>query len=170
MRAIKLGLLSFFFMFLLITGFSLFIPSRITISRAINVKASKQAVLAEINDAAKWRNWYPGLDSAQPFLLEGKLIGYRFDSSSTNPVTILYTSGDTAGVTATFHPKKLRPVINGWRVLGYASADSVTVQWYMQFHLRWYPWEKFSSLLLDKSHGTKMELGLLRLKNHIQQQ
>jgi hypothetical protein len=34
----------------------------------------------------------------------------------------------------------------------------------MDFHLRWYPWEKFGSLLLEKSYGTKMEMGLMSLK------
>lgn len=168
MRAIKLGLLSFIFLFLLITGFSLFIPSRITISRAVNIKANKQQVLAEIQDPAKWTSWYPGLDSAQPVFVEGKLRGYSFDSNSTKPVTLLHTANNGDEVLASFHPKKLRPVVNGWKVMSYPAADSVTLQWYMQFHLRWYPWEKFSSLLLDKSHGSKMEMGLMKLRSKVQ--
>jgi hypothetical protein len=167
-RAIKLALLSFIFLFLLITGFSLFIPSHITISRAVNIKGTKEEVLAEVADPAKWINWYPGLDSAKPVMIDGKLKGYNFDSASANPVIILHSKNSPDEVIAMFHPQKMRPVLNGWKVLSYPASDSVTIQWYMDFHLRWYPWEKFSSLLLEKSHGAKMELGLTRLRQNVQ--
>jgi hypothetical protein len=34
----------------------------------------------------------------------------------------------------------------------------------MDFRLRWYPWEKFSSLLFEKSYGLTMEKGLNNIK------
>jgi hypothetical protein len=34
----------------------------------------------------------------------------------------------------------------------------------MDFRLRWYPWEKFSSLLLEKRYGPMLENGLDNLK------
>jgi hypothetical protein len=37
----------------------------------------------------------------------------------------------------------------------------------MDFKLRWYPWEKFSSLLLEKRYGPVMEQGLAKLKKSI---
>jgi hypothetical protein len=30
--------------------------------------------------------------------------------------------------------------------------------------LRWYPWEKFASLGLEKTYGSQMEVGLTRMK------
>jgi hypothetical protein len=71
-------------------------------------------------------------------------------------------------VTAQFITKKMKPVATGWKTISYPNNDSVTVQWYMDFHLRWYPWEKFGSLLLEKSHGARMEQGLTNLKKLIQ--
>jgi hypothetical protein len=59
-------------------------------------------------------------------------------------------------------------VINGWKVIEHANSDSLTVQWYMDTQLRWYPWEKFASLLFDKSHGATMEQGLGKLKKVLQ--
>ena len=52
----------------------------------------------------------------------------------------------------------------GWNFYATEIPNSVTVQWYMDFHLRWYPWEKFSSLLLEKRYGPMMEKGLGNLK------
>lgn len=169
MRLIKLALLSFIFLFLLVTGISLFVPSHVIISRAINIGADRDSIMAQIKDAAKWKNWHPGLDSAQLLVVNGKVEGVVLDASDIKrPVTIFITRTDTNEVTAQFWPKKMRPVTNTWRTITYPDKDSVTVQWSMDFHLRWYPWEKFGSLMLEKSHGAKMEQGLTSLKKLLQ--
>ena len=53
---------------------------------------------------------------------------------------------------------------SGWNVMKNGTPYGYTVQWYMDFHLRWYPWEKFSSLLFEKRYGPLMEKGLTGLK------
>lgn len=165
MRIIKLGLISFIFFGLLITGISLFFPSHIRISKAINVKAHPDSVLAPVKDAARWNSWYPGIDSAKPLYVEGKIKGLVFDDSNpTKPVYIVVTEEKKDEITAQFISPKLRPVINGWKMTTYTSSDSITLQWYMDFSLHWYPWEKFSSLMFEKSYGSRMEQGLTRLK------
>jgi hypothetical protein len=40
----------------------------------------------------------------------------------------------------------------------------------MQFKLRWYPWEKFASLLFEKQYGTQMEAGLNKLKAYLEKE
>ena len=170
MRLIKLGLLSIVILFLLITGISLFIPSHIRISKAINIKADKDSIMAQINDAGRWKNWYPGLDSAKLLYVDGKAKGVTLDDSDTShPVYIIINEEKYDEVNAQFISKKLRPVTHGWRTISYSTSDSITLQWYMDFHLRWYPWEKFGSLLLEQSYGTKMEKGLSNLKKLVQQ-
>ncbi|MBC7948188.1 MAG: SRPBCC family protein [Chitinophagaceae bacterium] len=165
MRAIKLAALSLVILFIIITGISLFIPSNIRISRAINIKADKEAVMSAIRDPTRWKTWHPGMENAPLLYVNGKPGGVILDSTSMErPVTIIITKETPDQVTAEFNPKKLRPVTNVWQALSYSSNDSITIQWYMHFNLRWYPWEKFSSLLLEKSHGTRMEEGLGRLK------
>lgn len=169
MRIIKLGLLSIIFLSLLITGMSLFIPSHIRISKAINLKAGKDAILAQIKDASKWKNWYPGLDSAKILYTSGMAKGIILDDKdSLQPVYIGIISEEENEIKAQLVTKNMRPVINGWKTISYTNSDSVTLQWYMDFYLRWYPWEKFASLLLEKSYGNKMEQGLTNLKKIIE--
>jgi hypothetical protein len=169
MRLFKLAIISFVFLFLLITGMSLFIPSHIRISRAVNIKADKDTVMAQIKDASKWKNWHPGLDSAALVYVAGKAKGVILDNSdSTSPVVLMIDHIGADEVTARFTPKKMRLVTYGWQTISHPGQDSLTLQWYMDFHLRWYPWEKFGSLLLEKSHGAKMEQGLTRLKKLVQ--
>lgn len=169
MRLIKLAILSFVFLFLLVTGMSLFIPSHVRISRAVNIKADKDSVMAQIKDASRWKNWHPGLDTAALLYIAGEVKGVVLDASDIKrPVTIIITKIDTNEVIAEFWPKKMKPVTNTWQTITYPNKDSVTLQWSMDFQLRWYPWEKFSSLLLEKSHGAKMEQGLTNLKKLLQ--
>lgn len=169
MRHLKLALISFIFLFLLITGFSLFIPSHIRISKAINIKAGKDSIMMQIRDAAKWKNWYPGLDTAKLYYENGIVKGVMLnDKDPDHPVYIHIIKEEPGEITAEFITQKRKPVINGWRTISYSTTDSITLQWYMDFHLRWYPWEKFSSLLLERSYGSKMEQGLTNLKKLLQ--
>ena len=157
---IKLGLISAIIFFLLITAISLFIPSRVRISRATNIHASPDAILGRIGDFNTWSEWNPFLqrsDSASVEIFEeGNAMKYgktiiRWKSKKQDEYIAEMVSGNS------------RPVNSVWRTINYETSDSTTLQWYMDFNLRWYPWEKFSSLMLEKSYGPSMEKGLERL-------
>ncbi|MEI9809028.1 MAG: hypothetical protein WDO16_14850 [Bacteroidota bacterium] len=93
----------------------------------------------------------PGLDSAQLLYVDGDVKGVILDTSDMKkPVTITIVKNETDEVTAMFFPKKMQPVTNVWRTISHPGQDSVTLQWYMDFQLRWYPWEKFGSLMPGK--------------------
>lgn len=160
MRLVKLAIISIIFFSLLITGISLFFPSHIRISKAIDISTSKDSLMSQIADAAKWKNWYPGADTSTPFFVEGKIKGITTKNREDLVITAI---NDSAVLTASMgtHSKKGG---SGWNIFPGRNPNSFTVQWYMDFHLRWYPWEKFSSLLLEKRYGPMMEEGLARLK------
>jgi hypothetical protein len=63
-------------------------------------------------------------------------------------------------------PNKKIPM--GWLLATGANSNSVTVQWYMDFHLRWYPWEKFSSFLFEKIYHPQLQQGLENLKKFVE--
>jgi hypothetical protein len=149
-------------LFIIVTTISLFIPSHVRISRAVNMSSSSAAVLQNVDDIAEWKYWYPGFDTlkVEPLqLLEGKLVSVKI------PGTVISISNRTKDeVTAAFKSGNKNPVISGWKTIGYSHTDSLTVQWYLDFQLRWYPWEKFTSLLYEKTYGVQMEAGLNNLK------
>lgn len=162
MRLIKLALLSFVFFFLLITGISLFFPSHIRISKAIDIAHSADSVQKEISDPARWKNWYPGADTLSLFEEQGQVKGIRMPG---NQVLLVRTVTDSS-ITAGHGPSGSDRASMGWNLMP-AGKNGVTVQWYMDFRLRWYPWEKFSGLLLEKRYGPLMEQGLARLKKQL---
>ena len=55
-------------------------------------------------------------------------------------------------------------VINGWKIYQHSQVDSLTLQWYMDFQLKWYPWQKFGSLFYENTYGVMMEKGLSNIK------
>jgi Polyketide cyclase / dehydrase and lipid transport len=168
-RILKLGFISFVFLFLLITIISLFIPAHVRISRAINVHALPKDVLVQKSDFKNWLNWYPDLKKLPPgqiqFLDSSNGVVTKMNLKTTE--VILKQVADKEVITELKQPGK-KPVLSGWNIIEYAAKDSITVQWYMDFKLNWYPWEKFASIMFEKSYGEKMEAGLSNLKKYLE--
>jgi len=150
MRIIKLAVISFVFLFLLISGISLFIPADIRISKAINIKAEKDSLFALIADTGQWYRWHPA---------------YRQTQANTSlkriTITPLITNDSLIVMQLNFPGKK--SLISNWQFYNLRN-DSLTLQWYLDFNLKWYPWQKFSSLVYEDRYGTIMQNGLSNLK------
>ena len=113
----------------------------------------------QVSDAANWKKWYPGADSMNLLLVEGKIKGIEAHSGQG----LMITSVNDSTVLAINTGSISRRGETGWNFYP-ANNNAVTVQWYIDFHLKWYPWEKFSSLMLEKRYGPQMEQGLGNLK------
>lgn len=150
MRFIKLALLSIVFFFLLLTAISLFIPSQIRISKAINLSASSTQILTYISDTSQWKEWHP-------------LKQHALQQQNKQLKTKLVERTDSTLVFETTYSNHL-PARNGWQVYQFAAADTLTLQWYMDVNLKWYPWQKFGSLFYENTYGTIMQQGLENLR------
>ncbi len=160
MRIIKLGLISFVAFAFLITGISLFFPFHVRISKAIDIRAGKDSLMSNIGDVTNWKKWYPGADTSAYYIVAGKIKGI---TTGNNQALLMKEINDSAVLAVNVGPNSKKGE-SGWNIFPGRIPNSFTVQWYMDFHLRWYPWEKFSSLLLEKRYGPMMERGLERLK------
>lgn len=155
MRLIKLALLSIVFLFIVVTAISLLIPSHIRISKAVNIHAEKDSVMALVSDTANWKLWHPAFirSDSTPVFPAVHIVGRSQNDSET--VLRLQQSGKPE-------------VTNGWRIYNHPEVDSLTLQWYMDFHLKWYPWRKFASLFYENTYGVMMEQGLQNIRNRVQ--
>ena len=160
MKYVKLLLISAVIFFLIVTGISLVIPSHVRISRAANIAPGNDTVLAQICDLNNWRNWHPQLEnvllkdtvSANGKLIQANANGVHLSvlKCTQNQVIVEMKKGE-------------RPLVNNWVLIKHGANDSLTLQNYIDFHFNWYPWEKFSSLMLEGSYGPVMEQGLRKL-------
>lgn len=163
MRFVRLFIISAVVLFIVVLFISLLFPSKVRVSRAANFKASREELMSFVGDPAQWMKWYPGLDSATVVMQNGNATGVILTDQPRR--AIMLTKKTTNEVQAEYINPQLKPVINGWNIISEPGADSVTLQWYMEFRLRWYPWEKFGSMVLEKSNGARMEEGLKKLKS-----
>lgn len=153
MQLIKLAFLSFVILFLIITAMSLLIPGHVRISRAINLKTEEDSVRLWVRDTAQWQRWHPAFRDAN-----------TTHKLSENRTTITPVTENDTLVQVRWQQQGRRPVLNSWQIHRYAFTDSVTLQWYMDFHLQWYPWQKFSSLFYEGTYGKMMESGLENIR------
>jgi hypothetical protein len=168
MRLIKLFILSFAILFLIITGISLLIPFHVRISRATNVLAAPTEVWQQVDDMYTWRNWNPFFSSVSPDKITfGDTINGKPGLMKVSGTSIQWKDIKSDERIAEMQSDK-KSILTGWKCITHEQSDSTTVQWYMDFHLRWYPWEKFASLLFEQSYGPKMEQGLGNIKKIVE--
>lgn len=168
MRYIKLLLISVFALFLVLLGFSLLFPSHIRISRAINVAASQEKVLAVLSDLHSWDQW-------NSFIRTTPLTGRSLSDPSSGKGAYLHSDQLSVREEAyspdsmrfQWQQAKGRTFYGGFNLLQLRS-DSLTVQWWFDFHFRWYPWEKLGSLVYDPQLGPVMEESLASLKRYVE--
>jgi hypothetical protein len=150
-RLIKLAIISVVLLFAVVTTISLLIPSHIRISKAINIHADKKSIFALISDTSNWKRWHPAY--------------IQNDSTPQFPtIHIVQKFQNDSQVIMHLQQAAKPEVINGWQVYENPKVDSLTLQWYMDFHLKWYPWKKFGSLFYENTYGVLMQQGLENIR------
>ena len=162
MRLIKLAIISAVVLFLIVLGITSLIPSHVRISRAVNIHVEPKYISQWAYDIEDWQSWNELVKAIPP-----SKIQYRDHQLITDSlhITVTYATADTVKTVWKSHSGR---EIAG--VFTFSKAGDLTiVQWYFDFHQRWYPWEKFASINLDKQWGPSMEKSLENLKNLVGQ-
>lgn len=148
MRLIKLLVISFVFFFLLLTAFTSMIPSTVRISRAIDIQGTKEQVLPYLQEEQRWPEWNRWFqDSATK-------IEVQFREKTDSSLQYQWAAGDRQ--------------FNSNFMLYEVREGTLTVQWYFEFELAWYPWEKLGSIVYDKQMGPVMEESLGNLRKLVE--
>jgi hypothetical protein len=161
MKFIRLILLSVVAFFALACIVSFFIPSHIRVLRMVSIANSNDSVLNKVRDLAQWKSWYPGFENAA--LKDVQVQHGRVVKANIGDISLLVKESTDSAVVVSMQ-KGTRSLISGWQVNKDYRKDSLALQGYMDFTLKWYPWEKFSSLILNKSYGDILAQGLRNLK------
>lgn len=122
----------------------------------------RDSVINQVRDLSQWKKWYPGFENivlSDEVVKEGRIV-----KASANGVRLVIEESTDSSVVVSMLGGA-RPVTSGWQINKDDRNDSLALQGYMDFELKWYPWEKFSSLLLDKSYGDRIAEGLSNLKS-----
>jgi hypothetical protein len=168
MRIIKFIFISALVLFCVLTALSFLFPSRLRMSRAINVAAPREKINSAIGDLRQWERW-------NKFIVATPLTNRAFSTPSSGVGAFLHS--DQLSLTiAVADPDSL---VLDWRLSngkhfegGYNvvqnGGDSITIQTWFDFHFRWYPWEKLGILVYEKNFGPVMEESLFGLKQYLE--
>jgi hypothetical protein len=158
-RFIKLFIISAVVLFLLLTTLAALLPSEVRISRAIDIRRPQPEVYKEMSSLVGWEQWNLYVSTMnQKAVFADSIIGKELSIriQQRKPGVLLTGWRDVKG----------RSFTGGFQLIPHDSVT--TVQWYFDFHFKWYPWEKFSSIVYDQQIGPTMQQSLQNLKSVIE--
>jgi hypothetical protein len=168
MRLLKGFIIALFGLAIMITLLSLLIPSRVMVTRAVVMNAPADKVMAQIKNLGNWKNWQP------VFKTDSVQLAYNADSTTcrweTNGKTnqFVIDSVTQNAVYLSQQRKGEADVKNILVVLPLTDQIGVQVEWRTITHLKWYPWEKFYGIFIDKLAGPGYEDALKSLKEFVE--
>lgn len=162
MRILKLGLISFVGISLVILVLSLLIPADTRVSRAITIAAPADSVKVQTGDIRNMVNW-------NRLLQDSGLTGIQTTKENFNSDQMQVNLNQKDSVWVMVWKRKGQEPVSGAIVVTPSGTDTSIVQWYFDFKVSWYPWEKFGSIIFDKQLGPPMEASLDRLRKTCEQ-
>jgi len=156
MRFVKLALISAVVLFGIILLISLLLPSHIRISRAIDIDAAPDKIYTMLADTKQWDKWNEYIRVYHNRIAETDML-------KADEIAVFITSRKNQLVTTEWQEASGNKFGSGFALISNRTGHA-TVQWYFDFHIKWYPWEKFQSIVYDQQLGPVMEKSLASLK------
>ncbi len=167
MRYIRMAFFAILILFLILTAIGWMFPSTVRTTRAVDIHAPFDSVYKYLDDPKYWKKWMAGADSNTITFLSTNTSGPgTLIKMGTGEVKITRESEDT--------------IFSVWRSAGGQVLNAafvpfipknqnvVTVQWYFEKSVNWYPWERLGSLSNDKVLGPVIEESLKNLKKALE--
>jgi hypothetical protein len=159
-------------LFVFITILSLFIPSRLMVSRAVVINANAGKVFNELSNLQNWKHWQPVFmkDSSQINLktdANGMSNYCEWDSKGKKNIVEI-TKKNNNSIAAVLKRPGENDVENTISILPLTDSNRVQAEWNVMIKLKWYPWEKFYGIFIEKISGQGYEDALNSLKNYVE--
>ncbi len=161
MKLIKLAVISVVVLFAIITLISALLPSHIRISRAIDINTGRARVLPLLSDTRTWAQW-------NEFISHYQHIAPATNKLEADDLTVNIIEQSDSLISSEWNKQGGNKFGSGFVVINQDSMHC-TVQWFFDFHVKWYPWEKFQSIVFDQQFGPIMEKSLANLKKMAEQ-
>ena len=170
MRLFKGFIIALTGLFIFISILSLFIPSKIVVTKGVIINAGSDKVFAEIRNLQNWKHWQPVFkkDSANiKFDTDSSGISNscEWESAGKKNKFIIKSQQDNV-VTASLLREGENDILNVIRVSPLPDNNQVQVDWNIMIKLKWYPWEKFYGIFIEKISGQGYEDALNSLKGY----
>jgi hypothetical protein len=173
MRLIKAFLTGAIGLFIVMTLLSLLIPSRVKVSRTTLINNTTTAkVLDQVAILSNWKNWHPVFKSNDTKINLIPGAGAANTAAEivygTKSVKLLVTAADSNAVKFTLQSPGESDIENEIFISPIQNQANVQVEWRALNKLKWYPWEKFYGIFIDKLTGPGYDEALKGLKDYLE--
>ena len=169
---IKGFLFVLFGLFLIVTLLSLFIPSKVMTVKAVVIYAPENKIVAQVADLKNWKNWHPVFKNDTDAIYSNPSSGVNASVQwiTANKINkLLITEASPKIIKALLIRPGEKNVENTISIVSIQDASGLQVEWRVLTRLKWYPWEKFGGIFIDKITGPGYETALNNLKDYIEQ-
>lgn len=167
MKFIRGGLFVFGGLFLVMTLISLLIPSTIMTAKSITVQCDSTKLFDAVSNFQNWKKWHPVFvaDSNNITVTKSTAIW----SSNKNINKIIVTKNAYPEFSFLLQRDGENDMENTIYVNRVLEGGNMQVQWKSIVKLKWYPWEKFAGIFVEKLSGAGYEAALASLKKYMEQ-
>jgi len=172
MHSIKIFVVVVISLLCLLCLVTIFLPSKVTVSRSIVINTSEAGVANEIEAFKNWKDWYPAFQNPSIASVairsndssfveitgddQRKLIMHLVKAGPENINVVLFEEGKN-----TSYQFILTPLRTG----------GTRLNWNVNTTLPWYPWKKITGIFLDQITGPQyadilQNLKIAAEKNH----
>lgn len=172
MKFIKGFLVGIVGLFAVITMFSLLMPSKVMTVRTVMIHSEIPKIFDAISDLRHWKNWHPVFKQDSSILKfsdpSSGIHAFAIWNSNGKENKLLITDVYSSQINADLVREGENTVVNIISVTPIKDLTNVQVEWKVITKLKWYPWEKFSGIFIDKLTGPGYEEALNNLKELIE--
>lgn len=154
-------------LFAVVTVISFFIPSKVVVRRAVSVHSDPAKIRESINDLRNWKKWHPVFKS-DSLQIKDSTADHLAWISNGKENSLRVTERKDSLVKIVFERKGDNPTENNFSFISVQEQGNMQVQWEAVTHLKWYPWEKFGGIFIEKMTGQGYEDALNSLKNYLE--
>lgn len=157
MRFLKLILISVLVLFGVVTFIGLLLPNKIVVSRATDIIAPKDSILKITSSIYEWKKWVTGMEKQGNEIISATEANF-------NGTKVLINSVNDYEIHSLWTGKKGSTQESILRIIQNSTSTKAVVQWQFTEHLKWYPWQRFGSMMNETMIGSLLETNLANLK------
>jgi hypothetical protein len=167
MRSIKIFIISVLIMMSFFGIFTVFLPSKVTVSKSILINATEAEVVNEIENFKNWKNWYPGFQNQNIAVTTSQKNDSSFvtlTNEKQRKLLMHMVKPGPENIDVFLSDENKKNTISYQFILSPDRTGNTQLTWNVNTTLSWYSWKKIAGIFLDKATGSQYQEVLQNLK------
>jgi len=158
-------------LFIVVTLLSLLMPSTVLTARSVVIQSSSSKIMDQVKDFQNWKNWHPLFKHQKNIMISITSPGNKKCAeweSDNKKHSLIMTDTAQNYARLIFQTCGENDMLNKIELINFKDSNNIQVEWSAVSQLKWYPWEKFSGIFIDKMSGPGYEAALNDLKYYVE--